>query len=390
MKIVITGASGNVGKTLAKSLSRKDVELLLVGRDTKKLIKIFPENKCCDYHQFEKSSVLFDAIIHLAAINNNNRCSSHEFKKINVDFLNSIAMLAVKKKIKFFINFNSFHSLDEKNKSYYAESKREGSRKISKFKNIKIINLYLPYIKSGVWRGKLSFLNLFPEVLAKLVFNIFSAIKPSVNMDTIIKKIISLINTNSGGEFLVAEDINKNYIYRLFSKTVDFIFVISVLFLIPFLLIVYFVILITERNNPIFSQKRVGKKKSIFICYKFRTMNKNAPEKSTHELNSKYITKLGKIIRKLKIDELPQALNIFKGEMTLIGPRPCLISQKELIENRSNLKVYNILPGITGLSQINGIDMSNPKALAESDNRYQKLRCIYLDIKIILMTILRI
>ena len=103
--------------------------------------------------------------------------------------------------------------------------------------------------------------------------------------------------------------------------------------------------------------------------------------------SSNSITKFGNILRKFKLDELPQSYNIIKNEMTLIGPRPCLASQNELIRERNKKDIFSVKPGITGLAQINNIDMSNPKKLALWDERYVKIRCIILDIKIAIYTL---
>jgi lipopolysaccharide/colanic/teichoic acid biosynthesis glycosyltransferase len=105
----------------------------------------------------------------------------------------------------------------------------------------------------------------------------------------------------------------------------------------------------------------MGKNKKPFNLYKFRTMHLNTKATSTHLINKQSVTKTGRIIRKAKLDELPQLINVFKGEMSLVGPRPNLYTQQEIILERDKLGVYNVLPGITGLSQINKIDMSTPE-----------------------------
>tara|TARA_B100002019_G_C21214270_1_gene571103 strand:- start:383 stop:826 length:444 start_codon:yes stop_codon:yes gene_type:complete len=114
-------------------------------------------------------------------------------------------------------------------------------------------------------------------------------------------------------------------------------------------------------------QKRVGKNQKSFKLIKFRTMKKDTPSIASHMISKKSITKLGTILRLLKFDELPQLINVLKGEMSLVGPRPCLIIQKELITEREKYNLFSVKPGITGLSQINGIDMSNPRKLSETD-----------------------
>ena len=144
------------------------------------------------------------------------------------------------------------------------------------------------------------------------------------------------------------------------------------------LFILIFLICFIELRNPIFVQKRVGIHQKPFKLLKFRTMKINTPSKASHLIDENSVTRFGKIIRLLKLDELPQLLNVLSGDMSLVGPRPSLFNQLELIKWREKYNLYNFKPGITGLSQINGIDMSNPKKLAESDylmiskNRYDQ------------------
>ena len=96
-------------------------------------------------------------------------------------------------------------------------------------------------------------------------------------------------------------------------------------------------------------------------------MRVDTPSLASHLVRKGSVTNFGRFIRKLKLDELPQLINVFKGEMSFIGPRPCLLNQLELIEERKKYNIFQVKPGITGLSQIRGIDMSNPKKLSESD-----------------------
>ena len=146
---------------------------------------------------------------------------------------------------------------------------------------------------------------------------------------------------------------------------------IGIIILTPIMLIMIFIGFF-DTGSPFFIQQRLGKDKRIFNLYKFRTMKLNTLSLPTHLINKDHITNYGKIVRKLKFDELPQLFNVLKGEMSLVGPRPNLINQQELIFERSKLEVYNFLPGITGISQINNISMENPRLLAESDAKMIK------------------
>lgn len=124
-----------------------------------------------------------------------------------------------------------------------------------------------------------------------------------------------------------------------------------------------------DTGSPIFRQKRIGRNQIPFTLVKFRTMHINSASVASHLADAAAVTRLGIFLRRSKLDELPQLWNVLKGEMSLVGPRPCLLNQTELISERASRGVFNVRPGITGLAQVNGIDMSTPELLAEIDAR---------------------
>lgn len=124
-----------------------------------------------------------------------------------------------------------------------------------------------------------------------------------------------------------------------------------------------------DTGSPLFRQTRVGRNKKPFTLVKFRTMQPETKHVATHLADASAVTAFGKFLRRTKLDELPQLWNVLKGEMSLVGPRPCLFSQQQLIEARERLGVFRTRPGITGLAQVNEIDMSKPQLLAETDAR---------------------
>ena len=151
------------------------------------------------------------------------------------------------------------------------------------------------------------------------------------------------------------------------TRIFDFIFSIIGLFLFSPIFLVLLVIGFFDTGSPIFRQERVGKGKKAFRLMKFRSMHVNAPSVATHLASASSITPFGSFLRKSKLDELPQLWNVFVGDMSLVGPRPNLFNQEELILERDSRGVYSVHPGITGLAQINKIDMSTPQLLAETD-----------------------
>ena len=160
----------------------------------------------------------------------------------------------------------------------------------------------------------------------------------------------------------------------------------GLLFLWPILLIVT-IIGLFDTGSPIFIQTRVGKYKKPFKLIKFRTMSKDTASVASHLASNVAITKFGSFLRKTKIDELPQLINVLKGEMSLVGPRPNLFNQEDLIAERDALGVYNVLPGVTGLAQVQNIDMSTPALLAKTDKQMIDTLNIKNYFKYILMTV---
>jgi O-antigen biosynthesis protein WbqP len=151
------------------------------------------------------------------------------------------------------------------------------------------------------------------------------------------------------------------------TRVFDIIFSFLGLVLLGPIFIVLIIIGYCDTGSPIFRQQRVGKGKKPFRLMKFRSMDVNAPSLATHLASASSITRFGGFLRKSKLDELPQLWNVFIGDMSLVGPRPNLFNQEELIMERESRGVYSLRPGITGLAQINKIDMSTPQLLAETD-----------------------
>ncbi|PLA75559.1 lipid carrier--UDP-N-acetylgalactosaminyltransferase [Hydrogenovibrio sp. SC-1] len=133
------------------------------------------------------------------------------------------------------------------------------------------------------------------------------------------------------------------------------------------ILVLLYIIGLFDTGSPLFRQERLGRYKKRFILVKFRTMKTDTASVASHLANTASITKYGRFLRKTKLDELPQLWNVLKGEMSLVGPRPGLPNQLELTEAREEQGVFLVRPGITGLAQVNEVDMSTPELLAETD-----------------------
>ena len=181
--------------------------------------------------------------------------------------------------------------------------------------------------------------------------------------------------------------IYKRFVKRFLDITLAFLLLI-VLF--PIFIIISLLIKCTSNGNAIFTQYRMGYKGDSFKLYKFRTMMEDAPDNvATRDISdpSLYITKVGRILRETSLDEIPQLINIIKGEMSFIGPRPVILNEKELIDLRAKCGVDNVKPGISGLAQINGRDKVGLEKKIELDKYYADNISFWLDTKIFIKTI---
>lgn len=154
----------------------------------------------------------------------------------------------------------------------------------------------------------------------------------------------------------------------------------------PVLFVIY-LMGVLDTGSPIFRQERVGRNQKPFTLVKFRTMRPDTVSVASHLADASAITPFGSFLRRSKLDELPQLWNVLRGEMSLVGPRPCLFNQIELINERASRAVFDARPGITGLAQVSSIDMSTPKILAETDARMLQELTMATYFKYIFMTV---
>lgn len=165
-----------------------------------------------------------------------------------------------------------------------------------------------------------------------------------------------------------------------------FFAIVGLLFGFP-ILVILTIIGLFDTGSPIFRQERVGRNQKPFTLVKFRTMKVDTASVASHLASASAITPFGRFLRKTKLDELPQLWNVLLGDMSLVGPRPCLFNQQELITERETRGVFKARPGITGLAQVNEIDMSTPILLAETDAKMLKSLNTVSYFKYIFMTV---
>ena len=160
----------------------------------------------------------------------------------------------------------------------------------------------------------------------------------------------------------------------------------------PILLIIAIAIIVDDGFPILFRQKRMGQNNTHFWSYKFRTMKKSTPDIATHLVkdgNSLY-SSIGPFLRKFSFDELPQLINILKGDMIFIGPRPALYNQDDLIALRTQAGVHSLMPGVTGWAQVNGRDELSIPDKVKMDQYYLKNKSLWLNIKILFMTVFKV
>lgn len=177
--------------------------------------------------------------------------------------------------------------------------------------------------------------------------------------------------------------------YNLLQRLVA---LIALVILSPIFLIIALLIKLESKGPIFFKQERIGKDNINFMIYKFRSMRTDTPDVPTHLLDDPeiFITKFGKFLRKTSLDELPQFINIIKGEMLFVGPRPALYNQYDLRDLRTEKGVQNLLPGVTGWAQVNGRDELEIPDKVEFDRQYLQYRSVLFDIKILIMTVIKV
>jgi len=385
-KIVVTGASGFVGSELVPILAREGVDLLLVGRNPAALSALYPAARCCGYDAIATEAKGYDTLLHLATMNNDAAGDLAAFNAANVDLLLETAARAKEAGIAHLINVSSIHALDPANTSPYAESKRLAADRLAEESGIAVTTVYLPLVYGSRWSGSLARLNRLPPWLARALFAALAALKPTLH----VSRLASFVMAGPAADdraLVLSDGQAGNAVFKFVKRAFDLGCALAIVLLLWWALaLLWLMVRLSSPGPGIFAQRRVGKDGRPFVCYKFRTMTAGAPSLATHDAPAALITPVGRFLRNTKLDELPQVANIIRNDMSLVGPRPCLPIQTELIEARRRTGALALKPGISGLAQINNIDMRDPELLARWDARYRDLQGLVLDLKIILAT----
>lgn len=392
MRLAITGATGRVGLLLIPLLADRGIDVVLIGRDTDRLRALFPGRRAFNYQQLADAFADCNAVIHLATLNTDSAADADAFQQINVSFALEIAQRAADAAVPVFIYTSSTHALNPADRSPYAESKRQGAAALAGVKGLRARTLYLAAVHGGKFSGTLAVFNRLPGPLARFLFPFAAALKPTLHVQRLADRLVHIVS-GAEADMALSDDVilsdgqAGNAAYQGIRRLLDITFAVSVVVLFWWLLaLVYGAVRLESKGPGIFRQVRIGRGGVPFTCYKFRTMHVDTPHVGTHEVAAASVTATGGFLRRTKLDELPQIVNLLRGEMTLIGPRPCLPSQTQLVEERRKRGVLALMPGISGLAQVQGIDMSDPVRLARTDALYLATQGLILDLKIALST----
>lgn len=388
--VVVSGASGMIGRALVDALLARGHIPVLLGRDPERLTALWPGALVAPLDKPHEAGVVADWLIHLAARNNDSGGTLDDFRSANVSStlrLFDECGLTIRTG-KLFVS--STRAIAPTQRDFYGQSKQEAERIIAERGRCNEHVLRLPAVHEGTIAGRLSFLSRLPRPLRPTA--LVGALRQQVHRDMVVSAIVALIEDRSTHAWIdpveLADPKSENATYRGIKRAVDVTFALAILGLFGWLLAIVWLLVKASSAGPgIFAQERVGQHGRTFVCYKFRTMKLGSKVAASHEVGQSAVTPIGRILRKTKLDELPQAINLLRGEMSLVGPRPCLPIQHELIRERQARGVLEILPGITGWAQINDVDMSDPSKLARMDADYMLRRSLLLDLRILLATV---
>lgn len=393
MRVVITGASGFVGRALVPRLRRSGMDLVLVGRDAGALAPMAGAGvRVAGYGDLAEAARGADAIVHLAARNNDRGGDRAAFRAANVDLLRTVLAAAREAGVGLFLNAATLKASDPDARDAYGASKAEAERLLAAEGGLRVVTLRLAAVyDDDAYKGNLAVLYRLPRALRPAARALLACLRPVAHVERVGSAVLGALRAGEGGdaEIVVTDGQGSNHAYRAASRALDLAFALSVIVLLWWLMAgVWAAVRLSSPGPGIFAQTRVGRHGRPFTCYKFRTMHRGTREGGTHEIGAAAVTRVGAFLRRTKLDEFPQAVNVLRGEMSLVGPRPCLPVQEALVEARRRRGVLEARGGITGLAQVRGVDMSDPERLAALDAEYLALRTVPLDARIVLATLL--
>ena len=384
LDILLIGGTGSVGSQIGPILAARGHRVTIASRTGDAARGIVGRDG------WEPAAATADVVVLLSVINNDVTADANQVRAINVDLPLTIASAMAHNPGGRLIVFGSDHA-DTAAASAYAASKAELVERLHAQADTPATILILSPVHGAQFVKRLAKVDRLPGVARSTAAAAIGALRPLTHVDRIADAIEQAARSDTGGVTVrrVVDDQDRNFFYRTVTRILDLAFAIAVLIAFGWLMAILAVMVASTSPGPaLFRQQRVGRHGRVFTCYKFRTMRIDTPNVATHQVSANSTTGIGKKLRAWKLDELPQVFNILADHMSLVGPRPCLPSQLELIAARDRLGVLAVKPGVTGWSQVRGIDMSDPERLAQADAEYCARRSIVLYLRIVLMTFL--
>ena len=383
---MISGGSGFVGSELIPLLVDEGHTVLVLSRAPEAAPPHEAACRVVSYQGWEAEGAGYDLFVNLAVLNSPESSQHQRSENVNCELAEQLATQARKASISRFFYCSSVHALDFRNHGSFAASKRMGEQRARISFGEGFHSSYWGSVHGKKFSGRLEVLNRLPQWLQKPAFSLMSALIPTTAVGSILSTLESEV---PGGRSFLTDDKDENWVYRLWRHSINLLFAVGAGALFPILSLIWLAIILGDGRPGIFLQDRVGKGGVIFSCVKLRTMINGTASDGTHLVGTYAVTRLGRLLRRMKIDEIPQAWNVLKGEMNLIGQRPSLTNQSEVISQRQLAGVGGFTPGVTGWAQVSGVDMSDPERLARLDAEYSSLRSIIWDLKIIKRTLVR-
>lgn len=385
INILLIGGTGAVGRQLQPVLLRRGHNVTIASRNAD------PKRGVIGQDNLDAVISKADVVVLLSVINNHIYASTDDTWKVNVELPLTLAARCRQGSCRSLILFGSDLANSNSSDSVYSRSKAELLAALHKQADAQVAFFVLSPVYGEKFVDRLAFVDRLPGKLKAILITAIGAVRPLTHIERIadaIEKRHYLPSSSMVFEYVV-DDQNYNPLYRVFTRICDLSFAVAILTVFGWLIaILAIAVTITSPGPALFRQERVGRNGKIFKCLKFRTMHLDTPQRPTHEMSASAVTGIGRYLRASKLDELPQIFNIIANQMSLVGPRPCLLAQHSLILERQRLGVLNVKPGVTGWSQVRGIDMSDPRKLAQSDAEYCARRSVTFYLRIILMTFL--
>ena len=382
-------------------------EIVVVSRQPEQTRRLFGAVTTGSLNDFQNLCEGVDMVVHLAVANNERTHTPATYQEVNVDLTLRLVEQSRDAGVPVFVNISTWQALNENPKTPYARSKRKANEAVQKLTGIRIATVFLPLVHASPdvrsteprlpktnwrsWTGSTRFLNAMPLGMGAGIFSVLSAFKPTVHVNHLAYWIHQGALAQIDGWTILTDGQVHNRLYQFMRRCLDYLAIVFATVVLWWLYIsVWLLVRLSSPGPGLFSQTRVGKNGKHFTCYKFRTMRTDTPNVATHRVDQASVTAVGKVLRRTKVDELPQLWNVGRGEMTLVGPRPCLPNQTELIEERQKHDLYSVAPGITGYAQVHNVNMEDIKKLAKYDLFGLSFASIASDVSIILRTIIRI